>query len=92
MSKIEHVYAFVTDTKPGEEGVVGLRLNDVWVPMLAGSKDDMEALLSNGLLIANTLKLPVRVLEFGSPKEITTLWPAGPATPSEGPESQPGGH
>ena len=112
MSKIDKVYAFIAENSPGDEGVIGSRIKvnqlvngevvvaELWLPLMAASKETMESLIPQAETMADMLGKPVKIIAFGKGdmppavlgeprewgrEEVATLWPRGPAEGLEGP-------
>jgi len=95
MPKINKVFVFISESSPGDEGVVGHSVEvhletgeeaKILVNMFAVTKEAMETLIPRAKVVTDIINKPIRIVSFSNPEEIAILWPSGPAAPSEGPE------
>ena len=95
MPKINKVFVFISESTPGDEGVVGQSVKvhletgeeaNVRLNMFAVTKEAMETLIPQAKVVTDIINKPIRIVSFSNPEEVAILWPSGPAVPSEGPE------
>lgn len=75
MPKIEKMFAFVAEEKPGDEGVVATLINSMWLPLVGADMTRVESLRGHAQEIANRLKKEITVLEFSTRKSISKIVP-----------------
>ena len=71
--KIEKMYAFISEDKDGNEGVVGVRTGQEWVPLVGADMSRVNLLIPLAQQIVNKTKRPIKILMFTDRKEINEI-------------------
>jgi len=70
MEKVEVMYAFVVEDK-GDEGIMGFKVSDGWMPMVGADMDRVKSLMPIAREISKVTGLPFKVLKFSTRVDIT---------------------
>lgn len=72
MLKINELYAFVVvDPKDGNEGIIGWKFGDQWMPFVGADMKRIKSLLPFAKTIASKTGVPFRILRFRVREDIT---------------------
>lgn len=75
MPKIEKMFAFITEDKPGSEGVIATLIDNYWMPLVGADMKRVESLRDIAQATANRTGKEVTLLEFSVRKIIDTITP-----------------
>ena len=66
MPIIDEMFAFVTEERPGDEGVMGFLsgAQGQWIPLVGADMERIESLRSMAMGIAQSMNLPLRLKKF----------------------------
>jgi hypothetical protein len=81
MPLIKEIFAFVAEDAPGEEGIMAIRSDEMWIPLIGADIRRVEALRPIADTIAKQTGKPYRILFFKLEKEVEV---AGPDRAIEG--------
>lgn len=69
---ITKVTAFVgIDPKDGDEGVLGFKTPDGWIPLVCADEARIESMLPMAELIAAETKTSYRIIQFSTREDVT---------------------
>jgi hypothetical protein len=71
--KIDSMYAFIAKDKEGEEGVVGMKTHDGWIPMVGADMDRVNSLMPIAKMIAEQTGVTIKLYLFTGRTEITEI-------------------
>jgi hypothetical protein len=72
--RIQQVWAFVAiDSEDGDEGIIGHKLGDSWLPFVAADEDRVRSLKPMAALISRTLGVEVRLVRFDQRTDVEVL-------------------
>ncbi len=69
--KIETITAFVATDKEGNEGIMGFKSTDAWMPMVCADEERIKSILPMAIKISEMSGQPFRVIKFTNRKDIT---------------------
>jgi hypothetical protein len=70
--KIEKLTAFVAvDPADGDEGVIGMKMGDNWVPLIAADHIRAAEYFPLALKICRETKTELKILQFDNRKDVT---------------------
>ena len=76
MPKIDKMFAFVTEDRPGSEGVTAFGLpGGGWMPMVGADMARVESLRNRAQEIADRTGSPITIVEFSTRNDIETIMP-----------------
>jgi hypothetical protein len=64
MLKIEKITAFVATDKHGNEGIIGKKFGDMWMPFVCADLDRLHSLIPSAYSLSLRTGTPVRIVEF----------------------------
>jgi hypothetical protein len=65
MPKITEIYAFISeDTGPEDEGIIGQRMNDTWLPFVAADQKRIDSLRPWAKSIARVTGKKIKLIRF----------------------------
>ena len=71
--KIEEMFAFVSVDKDGHEGVVAHFINSQWMPLVGADMERINSLVPFAKAIKEKTGLTIKLLKFGSIKEVLEI-------------------
>lgn len=69
--KIEKITAFVAIDNDDEEGIVGIQLGDIMMPMVCADEDRIAQMFVHAKNIASQTGKPIRILQFSVREDVT---------------------
>jgi len=69
--KIDTITAFVITDDEGNEGVMGFKGSEGWVPMIGANEARITSLLPVAKLISGITERPFRIIQFSTMTDIT---------------------
>lgn len=69
--KIEKITAFVAIDEDGNEGVMGFRNGNQWIPMVCGDTERMQSLYPVAVQISQLSGKDFRIIQFSNREDIT---------------------
>lgn len=73
MPRIEKMFAFIAEEKPGDEGVIGAVTPQGWLPLVGADMARVESLRPLAQRIARVTGKPVKLVVFETRKELECL-------------------
>lgn len=74
MPKIEVIYAFIAnDKEPDDEGLVGVRVGDTWMPLVGADVARVNSLRAIAQEIAKTTKKKITLAKFSTRTDMETI-------------------
>ncbi len=78
MPKITEMWAWVSVEKgEDDEGVIGWRTGDFWMPLVGADKARIESLRQFAEMTAQLTNKPVRLVKFSTREDIEVIQPSG---------------
>lgn len=71
---MEIITAFVAVDTDGEEGVMGMKMGDSWMPLIGADPVRIKALYPIALDLCNREGKEMRVLQFSNRVDVTDEW------------------
>jgi hypothetical protein len=75
MPCIEHLWAFLSIDKDGDEGVCAAKMGDMWVPLVAADEKRVETLREYAQRLVEATGCPIRLVKFTVRQEIEVIGP-----------------
>ena len=75
MSTVKELYAYVA-TSPQGSGIASIKVGDqIWLPLVAGQREEIEQLRAVAGQLANVLQAPVSLVKFSNPEVVGEVKP-----------------
>jgi len=74
LETITEIWAFVASDHNGE-GVVGMKIRDTWMPLIAADRDRLEGLRPMAMQIAVETGKTIKLVKFTTREEVETIAP-----------------
>ena len=75
MPRIEHLWAFLSIDKDGDEAVCAAKMGDTWMPLVAADEKRLDQLRPIAEQVARQIGRPIHLVKFTVRKEIEVIAP-----------------
>lgn len=73
------MFAWVTtDKDENDEGIIGFRFGDQWMPLVGADKARIQSLKAQALAVATSTGKPVKLIHFSVREELEIITPINP--------------
>lgn len=69
---VTEIYAYIADAGGGDEGIMGLRFGDTWMPLVAADRNRALRLRDAAMAAARRTKQTVRLVRFTQRENLET--------------------
>jgi hypothetical protein len=74
MPPLKELYAFIAEGPDGNEGIASIKVTEeAWLPLVAQTKEEIEAYRPIAAKLAETLKKPVLLSRFTAREDLDTI-------------------
>lgn len=74
MATLKELYAFIAEGPDGNEGIASIKVSEmVWLPLVAQTREEIEAYRPLAAKLAETLKKPVLLSHFTMREDLDTI-------------------
>ena len=73
MFKAKEMWAFMSVGADGDEGLIGMKQGDVWLPFVATDGGRLDMLRDLSRKVAVEIKRPIYVVKFTNREEVETI-------------------
>lgn len=73
MPRIDEIWVFISEDAPGEEGIIGAKLGENWVPFVAADRERVESLKPIAREIGKITERKVKLVKFSNRTDVETI-------------------